>query len=389
MTQPFFSIFIPAKDRPNYLADAIESVLLQDFRNVEIIISNNGGDQAVREVANKYLTDTRLRYLEQPELLSMPDHWEKVTKELKGEYILILTDRSVLRAGTLSFLHEQINMEATLPDLITWPWDVYYDELKILLRYSATNKKMQLLNSDFHLKNYAPSSSHSYYFLPRALNTCVRNKLLDVIREKYQRVFRPLNPDFSFAYLCLTIKENFHYIDYPLFITQGLKVSNGGSGFEGDGSSYFNSLGILNPLNYVPVKLPLVNNSIHQDYLAILAMCTRDDLKKAWSRENYYLDCFSEIDVKRKAGILSIDKVNEMEKVLINTLSQESPETQRTVNKKRTFFKKVKVQVIRIIRKLIGCHSEKIRKFILFRRKQSTFYSTALEAAGFETKRYK
>lgn len=383
MKTPAFSIFIPAKDRPKYLADAIESVLLQDFRDVEIVISNNGADRAVREVVSKYLADDRVRYVEQPELLSMPAHWDKVTKELVGEYILFLTDRSVLRAGTLSFLCKQIEIADTLPDVITWPWDIYYDNLKVLLRYPATDKKMQLLNSDFQLMNYAPGSSQSYYLLPRALNSCVRNEFIDAIRAKYGRVFRPLNLDFSFGYLCLLQKESFNYIDYPLFVSQGLKVSNGGNGFDGDASPFIDSLGLLDPFEHVPVKLPLVQNSIHQDFLAMATLCGRDDLLKAWNRTNYYLDCFLEVDAKRKAGVLSVNHVDNMERVLANTLTRESQETQLAVNKTRTLTKKIRTQVIRIVRKLLSSRLEIVRKFMLLRKKEGVVYATALEAAGF------
>ena len=87
------------------MAEAIESVLLQNFQDIELVVSNNGADAALRDVAEKYRSNAGVRYVEQPEVLNMPTHWEKVTQELVGEYILILTDRSVLKAGALHYLH--------------------------------------------------------------------------------------------------------------------------------------------------------------------------------------------------------------------------------------------------------------------------------------------
>lgn len=384
MKSPFFSIFIPAKDRPKYLVDAIESVLLQDCQDFEIVISNNGADPKVREVAARYFANDKVRYIEQLELLNMPDHWDKVTNELSGEYVLILTDRSVLRAEALSFLLKEIETADELPEVITWPWDIYYDNLKVLLKYPATQKKMKSLNSNYLLSNFAPGSAETFYFLPRGLNSCVRNEFLRKIRMEYGRVFRTLNPDFSFGYLCLMRESYINHIDYPLFISQGLKVSNGGNGFDGDAFPYIHSLNLSDPFKNVPLKLPLVYNSIHQDYLEISNLCKRQDLLKAWSRENYYSDCFSEIDAKRKAGILSTARINEMEEELINTLSQEDLEIQRAVYSSRTLAKRINVQIVRMIIRILGSGLQAIKTFVLLRKKEGVTYGTALEAAGFQ-----
>lgn len=389
MKSPFFSIFLPAKGRLEYLAEAIESVLLQDFQDIELVVSNNGADAALRDVAEKYRSNAKVRYVEQPEVLNMPTHWEKVTQELVGEYILILTDRSVLKAGALHYLHRQITKEDERPNVISWPWDLYYDHLKILLPYPATEKKMHSLSSDSQLMNTANGIYQFPYALPRGLNSCVRNDFINHMRVKHGAIFRPLTPDFSFGYLCLLNTSKFFYIERPLFVSQGLMVSNGGNSFGGDASPYFNSLNLKNPFQHVPLKLPLVQNGIHEDFLAMASLCGRDDLLKVWNRKNYYLECFAEIDAKRETGILRNDWIDEIERALVQTLMKESKEIQQGVKHTRTTIKKIRTRIIGLIKKTLGARLETIRRYVLLGKRGGITCQTALEAAGFDALKIK
>lgn len=387
MKTSFFSILIPAKGRPKYLAEAIESVLLQDFQDMELVISNNGADKALREVAIKYLGDIRIRYVEQPEVLNMPAHWEKVTQDLVGEYVLVLTDRSLLKAGTLQYLYQQIMQMEKLPDVISWAWDIYYDDLKVLLQYSGKERKPKMLDSDSQLIEIAHGIHQYPYFLPRGLNSCVRNEFIRDIREKYGQAFRPLSPDFTFAYLCLLQTKYFAYIDASLFVSQGLKVSNGGNSSTGDMTPYMKSLGLENPFKHVPHKLLLVQNALHEDFLAMASLCGRKDILRLWSKSNYYVECFAEIDEKREAGLLPTSIVDKMEQDITNALTSEPLEIREEVSQTRTLTKRICIRVVGTIKRLLGSRLENIRRFVLLRKRGGVVCQTALEAAGFEARK--
>ena len=382
MDIPFFSIFVPAKGRPTYLVDAIKSILFQDFKNFEIVISNNGADAELREVARAFLDDSRIRYVEQPEVLNMPAHWEKVSRDLGGEYVLVVTDRSVLKFGALTYLYGQIQAEDCLPDVISWPWDLYYDYIQVLVPHQSSGEIVRM-DSHAEVINIINGTSAYPYCLPRGLNSCVKNSFINELRKKYEKVFRSLNPDFTFGYLCLMNSEKFFYIQRPLFSSQGLKVSNGGNSFSGDASPYFASLELCNPFRHVPYKHPMVQNSIHEDFLAMATLCERDDLLLAWDSHHYVCQCFAEIDAKYEAGILPKQAVMDMETDLIQLLPKESREIQQLLSSRHSFSKRIRRMIIRLIRKLLGSKLELIRHFTLLYRKGGISFKTALEAAGF------
>jgi len=67
---PFFSVCIPTYNRANFLPQAIESVLAQDFTDFELIICDNASTDNTQEVVEKY-QDKRIRYCRYEDLVNM------------------------------------------------------------------------------------------------------------------------------------------------------------------------------------------------------------------------------------------------------------------------------------------------------------------------------
>lgn len=62
MDKPLFSIVIPTYNRAWCIERVIESVLVQNFKNWEVIIVDDGSNDNSKDVIRKYLSDSRIRY---------------------------------------------------------------------------------------------------------------------------------------------------------------------------------------------------------------------------------------------------------------------------------------------------------------------------------------
>lgn len=62
VTSPIVSVIIPTYDRPQFLREAISSVLAQSFQDFEIIVVNDGGPDDAKQIVLQ-INDSRIRYL--------------------------------------------------------------------------------------------------------------------------------------------------------------------------------------------------------------------------------------------------------------------------------------------------------------------------------------
>jgi glycosyltransferase involved in cell wall biosynthesis len=88
------SIGLAAYNRPEELTKALNCILSQTYRNIEVIISNNASDnQRVQEVIEAFAQgDSRIRYFQQICNLGVLGNAEFVLKESKGEYFAFMSD---------------------------------------------------------------------------------------------------------------------------------------------------------------------------------------------------------------------------------------------------------------------------------------------------------
>jgi len=61
-SSPKVSVIIPTYDRPDFLREAVESVLGQTFRDFELVVVNDGGPEVSEKILNE-IADERIRYV--------------------------------------------------------------------------------------------------------------------------------------------------------------------------------------------------------------------------------------------------------------------------------------------------------------------------------------
>jgi len=99
--QLLVSVVIPTYNRPTYLKRAIESVLNQTYKNIEIIIVDGSTDDETEKAIQPYLASHKIRYIRQKEIHngSLEQNISNASKArnegikiAKGNYIATLDD---------------------------------------------------------------------------------------------------------------------------------------------------------------------------------------------------------------------------------------------------------------------------------------------------------
>lgn len=310
---PFFSIVIPTKGRPDLLKDAINSVLRQDFLDYELIVSDNFNDNRTRKAVELFNKTSPIRYFRTESELNMPMHWEFATKKAIGKYVMILTDRCVLKQHALSNVHKEL---INKPDIAicSWGWSIF-DEINGIEFYRAIDKQHQateLLSTRTVTQDFVRKSANRPYSLPRGLNSCYRADLAEHIREKHGALFFPINPDFTSAFLLLAYASSMIHINKALFISQGLTVSNGANAALSNGDSYINSLNLVDPYKNVPIKSAIVESVIFSDFLMIKEIANGNLKNVEMDWVEYFVACYREIAKKMDGKMINKISVTKM-----------------------------------------------------------------------------
>lgn len=225
---PYFSVIIPTRNRPDLVPIALQSVLEQDFDDFEVIVSDNSDEEesmATRDALEPLLADARVRYVRPPQVMPMVEHWEWVTRQARGEFIGVLTDRMSYRLYTLSRCREAIQAYAT--DLVSFRMDgLTSDTPPYSFRAKDNPTGASLCKSSACLRDC--SRSHiSIARLPRMLNSFCRASQLDRLIQEYGSIYTGQAPDYSFCFRILDQIDSFVSLDDRLLVSGGESRSNG------------------------------------------------------------------------------------------------------------------------------------------------------------------
>jgi len=101
---PLVSILIRTRNRPIFLREAVESVVNQDYRPVEVVVVNDGGDDPSSVLASLGLKGISLRLVNLPKRMGRSFAANRAFKESSGKYVNFLDDDDILLPNHVSTL---------------------------------------------------------------------------------------------------------------------------------------------------------------------------------------------------------------------------------------------------------------------------------------------
>ena len=110
------SVLIPSRNRLDLLKMAVQSVLLQDFDDFEIVVSDNASSEDYGGYLES-LGDPRIRYIRSDTPLSVTNNWNRALEAARGDYVVMLGDDDALAPG---YLRHQVHLIETFnqPDVL-------------------------------------------------------------------------------------------------------------------------------------------------------------------------------------------------------------------------------------------------------------------------------
>ena len=88
----FLSICIPAYKRTEFLERLLNSISKQDFKNFEVIVTDDSSDGTVERLCFEFKRSFEIRYFKNPVTLGTPENWNESIRHAKGEWIKIMHD---------------------------------------------------------------------------------------------------------------------------------------------------------------------------------------------------------------------------------------------------------------------------------------------------------
>ena len=214
MSNPFFSILVTVYNTEKYLSRALDSCLLQSFKNIEIIVVNDCSTDSSAEILKEYeKNDSRITVITYEKnsgaLLTRKTAMEKAT----GEYILFLDSDDYLELTACETLFNKLIISSC--DILEFGYMHEPTGLKIYPDKRIENR-FELL---FDVQN---PLSHTLW------NKAYKKEIIKLVQEIKEPVYLNFFDDCYLAVLFNAFTKNFLTIDSILLhysILEGLSNS--------------------------------------------------------------------------------------------------------------------------------------------------------------------
>lgn len=102
-TDPRLSVGLPVYNGANYLREALDSILIQDYGDFEVVVSDNASSDGTRDICLDYAgRDQRIHYIRQETNVGAAENYNIVFRQARGELFKWATHDDVLFPGFFS-----------------------------------------------------------------------------------------------------------------------------------------------------------------------------------------------------------------------------------------------------------------------------------------------
>jgi glycosyltransferase involved in cell wall biosynthesis len=201
MKNPIVSICVPTYKQIDFLNRCIDSILIQDYTDYELIISDDTPDHTIEEYLKNKLSAKNYSYFNHRPSLGSPKNWNFAISQAKGKFIKIMHhDDFFSDATSLSQMVERIENDGS--DFLFCSSNVIYSKSNTERIQEVSDYQIKILKSNpefLFFKNVIMGPSTTLY---KNENTYFDNSLIWLVDVDY--------------YIKQLRKNKFSYIQKPL-----------------------------------------------------------------------------------------------------------------------------------------------------------------------------
>ena len=198
------SILVPTHQRGELLRATLRGLLLQEYDDYQIVVSNNFSQDETRSILEEFKQNQHIKIIHTNQKLSMPDHWEFAMDYVEGEYITILGDDDGVRPEYLSTM--DLVIDSTDANLIKFKTGIYYHPDWPNERMGTFEFDTRCTNNYFTVDKWIVISDFckfkKYIYFPNLMQTCFSHELFRRAKVKCKKVFVGA-PDWTCSFLML------------------------------------------------------------------------------------------------------------------------------------------------------------------------------------------
>lgn len=198
---PLFTVIIPCKDRASYLHHTLRTCMMQNYENLEVLVSDDGSTDNTREVVEEASRfDSRIHYLKPGSGVGMLNNFEYVLQQAKPGFVIALGGDDGLLPDGIQGMSD--TLRDTGMELLAWPAPTYYYPNVIGENAQLTiyrDKGVKIIKSNEFLSRQATELRYSsdlespMFYIKGVASTKLINKVRE--RSKDGRFYSCPTPD--------------------------------------------------------------------------------------------------------------------------------------------------------------------------------------------------
>ena len=198
------SICIPTYNQVYHLQKCIQSILIQDYLDYEIIISDDSTNDLVKNYIDSLCLNQTIKYYHNSPSLGSPDNWNNAISKAEGEYIKILHhDDFFTEKYSLSSLVNLLDTNPQVDLVFSLPEVLFVNSNKRIIQ-KPSKKSFFKFNQDFY-----------FLFFKNVINAPSTTLYRKKVNVNYDKRFIWL-VDVDFYISVLEKNKNVKYIDKTL-----------------------------------------------------------------------------------------------------------------------------------------------------------------------------